>query len=177
MPTASPYRVRERRVAVMLNEVQAIAVDGTPPFERKRSLLAALAPALTVLCGVVVFFFLSGRERVLPHAAVKHFIEPQPVAAALTPVPAPVPHVETSALRLQKSRKFTDMSGVSFRLVRTNVKKRFCDLDVRTGRNGYRRIRMHAGQQTDLPGSAGRLKLSLNAVSAASATGTLERRS
>lgn len=167
MHTASPVRFRERRTAVMLREAQAASPG-------KRSLLIRVAPVLTVICGLAVFLVLSWRERVLPEAAVRQVAAtPAPVVAA-PPPPALQQHVERQSLRLKRSRRFTEMNGLSVRLVNTKARNRRCDIDVRTGSAGYRRLRVHAGERAEVPGTSGQLAIQVDAISAGQVRGSVE---
>lgn len=172
MPTASLHRLRERRVEVLLNEAYASAEGRSGSSPARSSSLLTLAPALAVFCGVAVFFVLSQREKVWPQAEIQHYapaVEIAPTAPA-----AAEPKVETVTIHLRRSRRFSDAGErLQLRLVRTDVRRQFADVDVRTGRNGFRRVRVRVGQSVALPGTASSLRV--NAVGSGRMDSTLNR--
>lgn len=175
MPTASLHRLRERRVEVLLNEAYASAEGRSGSSPARSSSLLTLAPALAVFCGVAVFFVLSQREKVWPQAEIQHYA---PAVEIAPPAPAAAvaaePKVETVTIHLRRSRRFSDAGErLQLRLVRTDVRRQFADVDVRTGRNGFRRVRVRVGQSVSLPGTASSLRV--NAVGSGRMDSTLNR--
>ena len=175
MPAASPYRVRERRVAVMMGEAEALPVETTPSSDVDRSLFMSLAPALAIVCAVCVFLALSRREQVFPHAAVRAaVVTPAPPVSKPLPAP-PQPQVETIAIHLGRSRSFTDASGFGWRLSLTNVRRQLCDLDVKPAHGGYRRVRLHLGQTAVVNDGADKLTIRVDSIARRDVKGSVQR--
>ncbi len=137
---------------------------------RSNKTLILTAPAVAILCGLIVFLLLSYGSRDLPHSKVRPAVrseaqQPAEVSAMPAPVSTPVESVaapvETASFQLRRSRRYTDIAGLRCRVVRIDPHETSCDLLVRKDRKPSVRLRAYLDRPLELPSPDGAARMLL----------------
>ena len=137
---------------------------------RSNKTLILTAPAVAIMCGLIVFLLLSYGSRDLPHSKVRPAVrseaqQPAEVSAMPAPVSTPVESVaapvETASFQLRRSRRYTDIAGLRCRVVRIDPHETSCDLLVRKDRKPSVRLRAYLDRPLELPSPDGAARMLL----------------